>query len=262
MVVGDVFSKWTECFCINNLEASTVAEVLVDKYISRWGCPLICHTDQGKTFESKLFTEICKLLGIEKTRSSTFHPQGNGFIERQNATIIKMLSQYVSSNQKDWDVHLDLVMLAYRSSVHSSTGYTPSILHIGRELRLPTDLVFGSPQVKNVEDEQTKYPKYVIDLVKKILNINDIPRQNIEISSKSMKNSYDTKTNYISYKEGDLVWYYCPIKKKGLSPKFQKPWIGPCKVLKKVNDVLYRIKIKSKQYSKIVHHDKLKSYMC
>ena len=114
MVVGDVFSKWTECFCINNLEASTVAEVLVDKYISRLGCPLICHTDQGKTFESKLFTEICKLLGIEKTRSPTFHPQGNGFIERQNATIIKMLSQYVSSNQKDWDVHLDLVMVAYR----------------------------------------------------------------------------------------------------------------------------------------------------
>ena len=99
---------------------------------------------------------MCKLLGIEKTRSSTFHPQGNGFIERQNTTIIKMLDQYVSSNQKDWDVHLDLVMLAYRSSVHSSTGYIPSILHIGRELRPRIDLVLGSPQVKNVDDKQTK----------------------------------------------------------------------------------------------------------
>ena len=122
MVFGDLFSKWTECYSLPNIEASTVAKVLVDQYFSRWGCPLICHTDQGRTFESKLFLDMCKLLGIEKTRSSNFHPQSNGFIEKHNSTIIKMLSPYVSANQRDWDEHVDLVMLAYRFSIQSSSG--------------------------------------------------------------------------------------------------------------------------------------------
>ena len=51
-----------------------------------------------------------------------------------------------------------------------------------------------------------------------------------------------------------------PTEKIGLNPKFQRPWKGPCKVLKKVNDVLYRIKVSAKSKPKIVHHDKLKPY--
>lgn len=260
MVVGDLFSKWTECFSIPNLEATTVADILVNQYISRWGCPLICHTDQGKTFESKLFVEMCRLLGIEKTRSSICHPQGNGFIERQNSTIIKMLNPYVSKNQKDWDEHVDLVMLAYRSSVQASTGFTPTMLHIGREVRLPVDIVFGTPELLDSETEKDK-TSYTINLEKKLLKVHEIVRQNMEIASQSMKVNYNVNVKYNIFKEGDLVWYYCPVRKKGLSPKFQKPWIGPCKVVNKVNDVLYRIKISSRQQSKVVHHNKLKPYI-
>ena len=256
MVVGDLFTKWTECYSIENLEASTVAKVLVDRYISHWGCPLIIHTDQGKTFESKLFQELCRLLGIEKTRSSSFRPQSNGFIEKHNHTIIKMLTPYVAENQKDWDEHVDLVMMAYRSSVQSSTGFTPSKLHIGREVRLPVDMIFGCPENQGNEN----CCKFVAELQKNLNKVYDLARQNMDIAVENMKSSYNTKSNLNSFKEGDAVWYYYPQRKRGLNPKFQRPWKGPCKVLNKINDVLYRIKVTAQSKPKIVHHDKLKRY--
>jgi len=82
MVVGDVFSKWTECYAIENLESCTVAKTLVNKYISKWGCPLICHTDQGKSFKSKLFIEVCQLLGIEKNKIFSFSSSRKWFYRK------------------------------------------------------------------------------------------------------------------------------------------------------------------------------------
>jgi hypothetical protein len=66
-----------------------------------------------------------------------------------------MLKPYVSSNQKDWDEHVDLVMMVYRSSIQSSSGYTPSILHIGREIRLHVDMIFGSPKIDKEYRKET-----------------------------------------------------------------------------------------------------------
>lgn len=259
MVVGDLFTKWTECYCLENLEAITVARVLVDRYIAHWGVPLICHTDQGKQFESKLFQEMCSLLEIDKTRTSSFFPQSNGFIEKHNHTIIKMLTSYVGNDQKDWDEHVPLVMMAYRSAVQESSGFTPNLLHIGHEVRLPVDVLFGKPVVEK-EDGLRYESEYVVELEKKMDKVHSLARKHLTLASENMKTSYNTRLNFCSYKVGEAVWYYYPQRKKGLSPKLQRPWIGPCKVVTKINDVLYRIKVTAQAKPKIVHHNKLKKY--
>lgn len=61
------------------------------------------HSDQGQTFESEVFKEICQILGIDKTRTTPYRPQSDGMIERANRTIENMLATFVSKNQKDWD---------------------------------------------------------------------------------------------------------------------------------------------------------------
>ena len=139
LLIGDYYTKWVEAVAIPNQEAKTVARVLLDEFICRFGAPAFIHTEQGRNFDSSLFRELCSLLNIQKTRTTAYHPESDGFVERFNRTLENMLSMYVEDNQTDWDLHLQSVMLAYRSTVQDTTGYTPHFLMTGREINLPID---------------------------------------------------------------------------------------------------------------------------
>ena len=84
-----------------------------------------CKRCKGRQFESTLFREICGVLDMDKTRTTPFHPQSDGLVERFNRTLVDMLSKAVREDQTDWDEQLPLVMLAYRSSIQESIGQTP-----------------------------------------------------------------------------------------------------------------------------------------
>ncbi|XP_060554957.1 uncharacterized protein LOC132715881 [Ruditapes philippinarum] len=82
------------------MEASTVAKILVDNVITRFGIPNNIHSDQGSQFESKLFRELCNLLQIKKTRTTPYHAQSDGMVERFNKTLASMLSNSCKQNAK------------------------------------------------------------------------------------------------------------------------------------------------------------------
>jgi len=90
-------------------------------------------------------SEICKLLGIIKTRRTPYRPQWNGLVERFNHALLTMLSIIAKDRKQDWDLHLPLVMMAYQTSIQESTGATSFSLMFGREARLPIDVMFGPP---------------------------------------------------------------------------------------------------------------------
>ena len=138
LIAMDYFTKWPEAYPLPNQEATTV--VLVGEFFSRMGIPLEIHSDQGRNFESNVFHEICKLLHIKKTRTTPLHPQSDGMVERLNRTIEAQLAIFVSENQRDWDIYVPLLLMAYRSAVHKTTKCTPAELMFGRNLRLPIDL--------------------------------------------------------------------------------------------------------------------------
>ncbi|KAJ8346723.1 hypothetical protein SKAU_G00281240 [Synaphobranchus kaupii] len=111
----------------------------------RFGSPAELHSDQGCNFESQVLAEVCKRLGVTKTRTTPLHPQSDGLVERFNRTLATQLAILASQHQRDWDRHLPLVLWAYRSAVQESSQLTPAALMFGRELRTPVDLVFGAP---------------------------------------------------------------------------------------------------------------------
>ena len=123
LVVGDYFTKWMEAYPMAIMKAGAVAGILVHHFVSHFGVPDILHTDQGRNFESTLLKEVCKLLGIVKTRNTPYHPQSDGLVERFNRTLLNLLSLAASENEQEWDLHLPMVMPAYRTSVHMSSNF-------------------------------------------------------------------------------------------------------------------------------------------
>ena len=132
----DHFSKYPEAFPLPDQRATTIARIFVEEIVCRHGTPEKLLTDQGTNFTSELFREICKLLDIKKLQTTAYHPQTNGIVERSHQTIMTGLSQFISNDQKDWDVWLPYVMMTYRCTQHSTMKYSPYYLLHGREMRL------------------------------------------------------------------------------------------------------------------------------
>ena len=78
LVVMDHFTKWCEAIPTKDQKASTVAPILVNRIFSRFGSPAVLHSDQGANFESNLTHHICAVMGITKTRTTAYHPSGDG----------------------------------------------------------------------------------------------------------------------------------------------------------------------------------------
>jgi hypothetical protein len=256
IVIADYFTKWTEAFALPNMEAGTVAAKVVEEFICRFGVPTEIHTDQGRQFESKLFAEMCSMLSIKKTRTTPYHPQSDGLVERFNRTLGAMLSQYVNDHHTDWDKNLCYVMLAYRSSVQETTRYTPHFLMFGREVRLPIDAVFGRPEPQAAESTE-----WARELRQALDNAYTIVRQKQGLKQQLQKDVYDRRCNGAPYKVGDRVWLYEPAIKTGLAKKLRHPWRGPYKIKACISDVTYRIALEAAPRRRIVvHFNRMKPY--
>ena len=96
------------------------------------------------SFESILFREVCRLLGIKKTRTTPYRPQSDAIIERYNRTLKQMLSIFCAENQNHWDDYLPYLMMAYRVS-QQSIECTPNLMMFGQEINCPIDLMYGPP---------------------------------------------------------------------------------------------------------------------
>ena len=254
VVIGDYFSKWTEAFPLPNQEAETVAKLLVEQWVCRFGAPRTIHTDQGRNFESRLFKEVCQLLNIHKTRTTPYHPQSDGMIERFNRTLGSMLSLFVDDNQSNWDILLPYVMMAYRSSVHSSTGFTPYKVLFGKEIVLPVDVMLD---LGNGE-KGSSASEYVARLLETLSTVVDAVKGHQLRASRKQKEDYDFRAHFQYYSEGELVWVRGTARKRGLCPKLQRRFKGPYKIIERITEVLYRLRPVEGGTETVVHFNRLK----
>ena len=149
-----------EAFTLQNTLSTTLATVLVDEVICHYGVPSYLHSDQGANLCSEVIQSVCKLLGIQRTRTSAYHPQCNSLVECFNRTVEAILAKMTQDNQKDWDCHLPKALFVYRSSIHESMGFTPYHLNFGRSPCLPIDVFLGHSLIAN-RTSHTSYPAFV-----------------------------------------------------------------------------------------------------
>ena len=200
------------------------------------------------------------MLEIRKTRTSVRNPRdNNGQAERFNRTLLRMIIAYLGGEQGEWDLHLGCLAGAYRATPNESTRMTRNLLCMGREVRLPGELVFGSTNTYDGE-EITSYGEYVDILKARMQHAHEIARKYMSSASKRSKELYDTKIAFHRYDEGDLVWCLMETRKVGVAPKLEFVYEGPFLVKQKLSEMDFVLQLDKDGAEKPVHHNKIKPY--
>ena len=257
LVMSDHFTKWVEAVPMANQRAETVAKAFVDEVVTRHGVPSKLLTDQGRNFEADLMKNVFSLLGVTKLRTSPYHPQTDGQVERLNRTLKGILTTYVNKDHTDWDVHLPLALFAYRNSVHSSSGVTPFKAIYGREATTPLVLM-STP----LDVQEQFISNYCDELEKTLKDVQVSITTKINEAQRRQKQSYDDRNSVNQskpFKKGDRVWLNDQAVPKGLCRKFHLHWAGPYVVLSQLGNTNYHIKPEfGTGQAKVVHRNRLK----
>ena len=116
-----------------------------------------------------------------------------------------MLAKVIKESQRDWDDRLPLVMAAYRASPHSATGYSPNRLFLGRETRMPLDLVMGVPMEE--VNHQLNIDAFVQKAKEDAETCYELAREELKIAAERRKKAYDLRVRKADFQVGDWVWY-------------------------------------------------------
>ena len=253
LMITDHFTKWVECFPLPSQTAEQTAETVVNEFFCRFGCPFEIMTDQGRNFESRLFQSLCTLLEIHKSRTTSYHPESNGQVERMNRTLMDALRCYVDNKQDTWDQYLPHLACALRTSVNRDTGFTPFKMMFGREMNIPCDLMYRLPPSKQTGED---YEDYVLRLKKSLEEQYDFARKNMGAATHRMKKDHDLRVNSKEYEVNDVVYILDSAQKKGVSKKLQPTWKGPGVIIEKKSSYVYKVKLPLG--NTVINHDRMK----
>lgn len=145
--IVDRFTRWPEAYPIADSVARTVATTFITEYLPRFGVPLELTTDQGPQFESKLFNELTSMIGTIHIRTTPYHPQSNGMVERFHRQLKAALK--AREDTTNWSQELPFVLLGIRTAIKEDLNCSAAEMVYGQSLRLPGELLFPFPQYKN-----------------------------------------------------------------------------------------------------------------
>jgi len=153
LVITDRFAKLIKCVALRRITAMSMASAIIDAWVSAYGSPDRILSDQGPQFMSNFFIAVMKMLGIETVRTTAYHPQTNGQVERYNRTMATQLRHYVADDPSRWDELLPVITMAYNSQPHRSTGIAPFELVMPR--RIPNLTVRNLPPGTPLTNKRT-----------------------------------------------------------------------------------------------------------
>jgi len=206
----DRATRWVEAIPIVDITAASVAIAFFEVWISRFGVPLNVVTDRGTQFESELFSELSALVGFQRLRTTAYHPQSNGMVERVHRTI----KTAITARKQNWLNALPIILLSIRNLPNDS-GFSPAVAVTGTSLLLPHPLfsndnsMFNSDSVRNLALEMSKIDFYQMSDGK----IHSNPKSYIP-----------TKLNQCSH-----VW----VRVDRVRRPLEAPYTGPFKVLQR-----------------------------
>lgn len=235
LVICDYATRFPEAYPLRNVKSRQVANCLIQLF-SRVGIPSEIITDQGTNFNSRFMKQVYSLLGIRPIRTTPYHPQTDGLVERFNQTLKAMLRKFVCDSGADWDQWLPYLLFAYREVPQASTGYSPFELLYGRQVRGPLD-VLKEAWTGEGPAQQTSVAGYVLKMRAKLEELRSLAHDNLAQAQSQQKTLYDQTARSRSFNPGQKVLLLLPSSGSSLLAK----WQGPFEVLSKVGPVTYEL---------------------
>jgi hypothetical protein len=258
LVVVDKLSKMAHFLpCRTTITAPQVAGLFMREVVRHHGMPSSIVSDRDPRFTSHFWNELWTLLGTSLNMSTARHPETDGQTERMNRVLEEMLRAYVSKVGDDWDEHLSTAEIAFNSSKHASTGFTPYYLNTGAEVYLPIDQALSSVA-------QSSNPT-AAECVKQLSLDLDTAKENIKKAQERQAKYADKKRRAIKeYEIGDKVM----LSTEGMASKSGKllsKFIGPFEVIGVPTVVNVRLALpaqllKSRTHD-VFHVSKVKSFI-
>ena len=143
LVITDHFSRYAQAIPTRNQTATTTVKALYDNFFLHCEFPVKLHSDKGTNFESKVIKKLCGIAGVVKTRTTLYHPMGNGMVERYNEILLNMMGTLKERQKSDWKTFVLSLTHAYNATMHESTRFSPFYLMFGPHPRLVIDAFLG-----------------------------------------------------------------------------------------------------------------------
>ena len=233
LTVVDVYTRWFTAWPVKNQKAETVIKFLVREYFPAHGVPSVVHSDNGPAFIAHVFQIAMSAFDVRTTTTPVYNPKSNT-VERFHRSMKRKLTALIHEFDDEWDEALPATLLAMRTSVNPTTGFTPFYLEHGREARLPVDMIAGPPPIQS--DNLDKYTDKIRHQFAKAFSV-VAERQNSYILRQ--KELYRERQHKINI--DDLVWLYTDRANPNLNRKFQSFWSGPYRVVKQLSNTIFEI---------------------
>ena len=230
-----LFTKYPEAIPLKRVDNVSVLEAMMEIF-SRHGFPTEILTDQGSVFMSRMTAHMCKTFEVHKIKTSPYHPQTDGALERWHACLKGMFKRS-ETDLKKWDLELKYMLFAYRDTPHCTTGFSPFTLLYGRDVRGPLDLLRTS-WVEDVS-ESCSVGEWLVNVKSRMCRLAELAGDREVKAKDTMKSQYDKSSSVKSFELGSQVL----VRKPGFHGKMGDSWDGPYVVVKQLSPVTYSIQV-------------------
>ena len=228
-------TRFPEAISLTNITAPKISKALVN-FFTLVGLPKEIQSDQGSNFMSGLFQQVVFQLSAKQIKSSAYHPESQGALERFHSTLKNMIRTYCLDNEKDWDEGISLLLFAVRESVQESLGFSPFELVFGHSVRGPLKLLKENWLSENTES--LNLLDYVSKLRDKLKKACELAQQNLKTSQSKMKMLFDRKLQNRIFNPGGKI----SVSSPGQLNKLQARELGSYPVAKRVETLQKTIK--------------------
>uniref|UniRef100_A0A8C1NT83 Gypsy retrotransposon integrase-like protein 1 n=2 Tax=Cyprinus carpio TaxID=7962 RepID=A0A8C1NT83_CYPCA len=232
LVIVDYATRYPEAIPLRKATTKAIAQELFLLF-SRVGIPSQILTDQGTPFMSRMMADVCKLLKVQQLRTTVYHPQTDGLIERFNQTLKQMLHRVAAEDKRDWDQMLPYVLFGIREIPQASTGFTPFELLFVRQPRRLLNVAREAWEQQLAVHRTTI--EHVREMRERIERVMPIVREHLVKAQQAQQRQYNRAAQPREFQRGDHVLVLVPTA----ACKFLATWQGPYTVTEKVGPVTY-----------------------
>lgn len=246
-------TRYPAAYPMRSITTRSVVKAL-SQFISIFGIPKVVQSDLGTNFTSNMFQEVLRQLGIKHNRSSAYHAESQGALERFHQTLKSLLRTYCTELRGDWEEGLPWMMLAAREVTQESVGLSPNQLVFGHCIRGPMAVLCDDALP---EEPPQSLIQYVQGFRRRLILAGEVAKEKLEKTQKKMKCWFDRKSEVRIFSPGDQVLALFPLSSSPFCAKFS----GPYTVLRQVSDQNYIISTPDRRKStQLCHLNLLKPF--